>query len=140
MRIGILAPCSLLISSCQNSAGIGIDDIVRSSTSGKRVRQIVIDVPTVRAGGERDLVAGQVPIDCLGILMGNAQHVGDGELWPRWNRSCHALIPFLGRLRRIARTAAKASSAAVGACGMVTIFGANQPANAGVVGGSMVLP
>jgi len=74
-RIGVL----LLVPPGQDIPGIGIDDIVRSAARGKRVGQVIIDVPTVRATDKRDLVSRQVTVGRLRVLVRDAQYIGDGE-------------------------------------------------------------
>src|SRR5258708_24394815 len=45
---------------------VGIDHIMRTSSRGHRVRQIIINVPAIRARGQGDFEPRQVAVGCLG--------------------------------------------------------------------------
>src|ERR1041385_3480475 len=71
---------SLLIPSSQNVARNGIDHIMGFSPCGKRVRQIIIDMPSIRAKGERNFEPRKVTVGSLSVLMGNPENLSNGQV------------------------------------------------------------
>ena len=46
---------SLLVPTGQDVPGMGVNDVVRPASCGQGMRQVVIDVPTIRTRGKPDL-------------------------------------------------------------------------------------